>query len=235
MALITYTALVSSLRGRYAGTQFRTNQLGGSGTFHPQPVKSHSKLTKADAGRMGAPKRNVTFVSQYWRTLSGSAQNGWKALASVTPHVNKYGNSVYLSGFQYFLMVNLKLVSNEQTILDEAPVPGELFLLTSWGTTWDLSLSEFFINLNDVAPANFVCTVYAGVQRNPGSGVRTRNLKLMGVTAIASSTEFNIFQTYIDTFGYPTVGNVVDVWLYVLDTNTGQSSPSYYTFGTINA
>lgn len=216
------------MRGKYNGTYFSKGPNAGGGTFHPCPVFSHSKLTKADAGRRPQINSNATEISQNWKLMTTAQRNAWNAKASTTTHVNKWGNTIFLTGYQFYTMVNMRLLANAIPLAFIAYPDSTMPSGISYATTISIAATQF-----EIAPAtspglNYRMTIFCGAQRAPGTAIRTRNLKWIATGIMSAVSPLDIGTDYLNKFGDIQAGNVIDVWLYILDITTGQMSVAYY-------
>ncbi len=228
MALIEYTALVNAIRGKYNGTVFKMGAGGGKGTLHPKPISAHSKLTKADAGRLANVKSYVTRVSQAWRGLTSGQRAAWQSKASTIPQINKFGNSVYLSGFQFFNKRNLALLCNGMGQRDDCLAEDTMPAGYVPNASYTIGGAAFLLVSNIDPLATFQVSIYAGAQRPPNAAIRTKNLKWMKTGTIDSSADIDFYAEYQAAFGVVQDGNFIDVWVYVYSSLTGQVSNAYY-------
>lgn len=114
MARVTYGSGVTELAGSIGGVTYQKNASGNIAKLRANPTVNPSAL------QAGYQNNMATLVS-YWPTLSQANKDLWDAHAVAHDHTTPWGETKTLSGYQWFLSVNLKRLQFVLAILD---VPG---------------------------------------------------------------------------------------------------------------
>lgn len=114
MARVTYGPLVTELIGSIGGLTFQRNASGAIARLKPNATVNPSLLLSNRQTALGA-------LVSLWPTLTPTQQNVWCQLAIDHPHIDCYGTTKQLNGFQQFLSNNLNLESIGLPALLDAP------------------------------------------------------------------------------------------------------------------
>lgn len=101
MAKIILGTIVTSIRGSIAGNTFRKTKTGfslGLKSFGGSKEKRQENPVLS----------KIQYVLGRWKNFSTTEKNNWQIFANATPIINKYGETVYLSGRQMFNKVNIQ-------------------------------------------------------------------------------------------------------------------------------
>lgn len=203
MAIVKFSALVSSMVGKLGGSYFQRNGGGIIIKNIGQPVNG-AKLTKADAGRNLS---NTAVVAKTWSTITDGEREGWISAAAGMERKNKAGDIYVPSGYQVFMEYNGRRVGNGNSIV---PVYDETSLVT------DLSLVDViadpvdgikFTNGNP-SDLSMVYNVFATFVQSYGK--RYPKGSYRKIASISGSVASSILNSaYQDSFGLvPASGNV---------------------------
>lgn len=96
MALIKGSGIVSEARGTIGGVVYSRNRYGMYARSWAKPTNPNTSAQIAARGNLGA-------ASQAWSGLTTLQRIGWDDYAAATPVVNRLGESVTRSGYQWFV------------------------------------------------------------------------------------------------------------------------------------
>lgn len=96
MALIQWSALANQAKGKLNGSVFQGSPYGQILKNQSTPAKLSRKLIPQQFARQHR-KYNV------WRNLTTNERKAWETAAASHPVLNRFGDSVYLPAFQFFL------------------------------------------------------------------------------------------------------------------------------------
>jgi len=135
MARVKLSALVSSLNGPLNGSAIHTSK--GS-TFirnkaYPKKSNSQARLSHLNS---------FSSIKSSWNALSATDRSGWEKIAQTFPIFDKNGDPQILTGYAYFLRVNLKLLA-----FGNEPVQSPTFELPV-GVSSTLEVSELNVLQN---------------------------------------------------------------------------------------
>lgn len=211
---VKFSALVDSMRGAYQGTQFRVRAGGGSTAQPNPPKKNHIKLTKGDSGRYAQTKNNVQLGATSWRNLSVVDKTAWNEAAALYPHINKFGVAVTLSGFQYYMLINLQNLAYFQTQMSVPPTKAPAITPQPITTIFTLSPENFLVEVATAQGDDWKLVVYAAAMRPTNGAQRYRNFKYTTILNMSSTLSHDIFKDYRALFGTVTENATIDLKLF---------------------
>ncbi len=115
MALIKTGNGVTSITGKMAGNIYKRDGSGQHCNSIPRQVRHDPNTTQKT--RRAAFSRLWHY---YWRVAINQEQrNLWYIEAATHPTTNKLGEKIFLTGFQYFLRINLNRLVAGQRVFAE--------------------------------------------------------------------------------------------------------------------
>jgi hypothetical protein len=114
MARVTYGALITELSGSIGGVTFHKNSSGNIARLKPNSPNVASSF------QLGQQSRLNQLITT-WPTLTLAQKASWNALAAAHDHVNEFGETKTLNGFQWFMSCNLNLQLVGEAIILSAP------------------------------------------------------------------------------------------------------------------
>ncbi|GAH69391.1 unnamed protein product, partial [marine sediment metagenome] len=163
MASIQLGSIVSDIRGSVAQVTYSRNQGG---------LFARERVTPSDPGSAAQvlARAAVTACSQYWSdTLTQGQRDDWKTYAGQYPRTDRWGNPKRVTGYLWFLAVNVAWYRTKEAIGWEnppsrAPLPQPAFTLVAhWCDNCDKLLAH--VTLADTV------NVYEGLQMYLSIGV----------------------------------------------------------------
>jgi len=142
------SALATSISGSIGGLTGSHNRGGLYLRARRVPTNPNTYSQAIVRGILGA-------ISSRWGTLAASQHSAWNTFASNVPVINALGDSITLSGQQWYVKANTLLLRNGVAAVDDAPTVFALASLTqpvlasAAELTQDLSLE--FTNTDDWA------------------------------------------------------------------------------------
>lgn len=132
MARVTYGSGVTELAGSIGGVTYQKNASGNIAKLRANPTVNPTLL-------QSTYQRNLAQCVSHWPTLTQAQKDGWDTLAAAHDHTTVWGETKTLSGYQWFLSVNLIRVGWGRAILDSAPtwsaeVPPDAFTIETSAT-----------------------------------------------------------------------------------------------------
>jgi len=103
MAKVTFAPLVTAVQGSIGGTTFQQNRSGWIARARQRPRKARTLTQKTSQSRL------LVWLP-VWRTLSLATQELWNDFALAHPHIDMWGRTRNVSGFNYFVRLNSQLV-----------------------------------------------------------------------------------------------------------------------------
>ena len=140
MASVKYTAFVNEIKGKISGTTFKGGY-GGSviqGLTKDGGKKKGGKLTHADAGRFINPQLNISLLATSWKKVPEEDKLAWETAAQTTTFPNRFGELYTPSGFQYYMSVNMNMLTFGVPIIGVPAVKGNVpsYQLTARPPGW---------------------------------------------------------------------------------------------------
>lgn len=119
MAILRFGLVVTGIRGSIGGTTYSANKSGAYAKAWAPAINPRTPFQSNE-------RRVLSWVASEWRNLTGAQRTGWNTWAALLAQVqtNSLGVSYYLSGFQWFVKVNIRLELMGRAWLVAAPVLG---------------------------------------------------------------------------------------------------------------
>lgn len=132
MARVTYGGGVTVFAGSIGGVTFLRNASGPIAKLRSNPPVNPSPY-------QSTYQTNMSALVAYWPTLSQANKDLWDAHALAHDHTTPWGETKTLSGYQWFISVNLKRLQFSYAILDapaswSVPSPPDAFTLVATAT-----------------------------------------------------------------------------------------------------
>ena len=211
MARITYSGLVTNIRGSIGGTTFQNNAYGFT-------VKNKANMVKPNTVNQNLAKLVFSVATKAWGQLTESDRANWNSWAATYPQFAKNNPSSVLSGFAVFTKQYANhLIHNGLSVtpinspdFTLIPLDTVSFVLHNSGgiltlnTTWVINDESWDVNLYMSRPF--------GLAQN-FSGTSPKFIKATSSADLA----INLTTPYINAFGaLPPINSVVfiDVQLY---------------------
>jgi len=114
MARVTYGALITELAGSIGGITFQRNSSGNTARLKPNmPVNS--------SVNQQSQQIRLSRIIPAWNALTAAQKTGWENFAAAHVHVNEWGETKTLNGFQWFASCNINLLLLPQAMITAAP------------------------------------------------------------------------------------------------------------------
>lgn len=119
MAIVAYGVVITGIRGSVGGTTYSANK---SGPY----VKAWAPAINPRTPLQSNERRILSWVASEWRNLTGPQRAGFDAWAALIGQVqvNSLGENYYLSGYQWFMRINIRLEIMGRAWLVAAPLAG---------------------------------------------------------------------------------------------------------------
>lgn len=171
-----YSPIFGEMRGKLGGSVFSRNKGGPY-------VRAHAIPTNPNTARQQVVRNWVGYLASYWAsTLSAAERAGWVEWAQTTPWLNSLGQSVYLTGLDWFVMVNARLLDVGDAVREECgdlSAPEGLLTLALAFTDADTITLTFTAAL----PSGGRLFAWGTGPINSGKDPNFRQCRLIGYTA----------------------------------------------------
>jgi len=215
MALIKLGPMVAEVSGKIGGAVYARNRGGAYVRDWTKPLSSTTSYALA-------AKSRLTALSQAWQGLTDNQRAAWKAWAQANPVINRLGESRVLSGSQAYVQINGVLGAIGSSYVDVPPGGTAPAALTSLVVDADIGAGDFDLTYT-ATPLAADDKLYIQACRVASAGVTYVNnlLRLIGVTASAQASPFDVESLFEARFGTPNVGDTVHFAVSVVDSVTG--------------
>jgi hypothetical protein len=232
MARISYTGLVSDIKGSIAGTTFQHNSSG-------RIAKSKNTSRFSSSSFQSLSQAQFVAIVKHWRELTITNRTNWINEAFAHPIIDKWGVARSLTGFQYFISRNRNLVTIGQAVQDDPFTYATP--LTISGATADADATDLIVNLDasyDLSTETLIVFASPPTQAIvPTSRVQQRLIEQYTGSAISS---LNITATYCGVYGliwatfFATAKCIINVSLAIVRNDNGVISPFFNANANVN-
>lgn len=116
MALVLLGGGIVDLRGSVAGNTFSRSRFGVTVRCKTSPLQPQTTFNTVQ-------RASMVGLSRAWsQTLTDTERAGWNAFALLNPETNRYGQTAYLTGHQWYVRLNYCILSSGGTALTSPPV-----------------------------------------------------------------------------------------------------------------
>lgn len=201
MARITYSALVTEIRGSIGGTTFQKNAYGFT-------VKNKANIIKPDSVLQNIQKRAFNQAIRGWILATATQRTAWNSFAITFPIFAKHNPSSTLTGYAYYIKYNVaRIIGGQNVLQDPGTDVGQqtefttMFIVTA-GVP-DLTLEYITtVSSTEIALLHYLTPLNQLTQNFVGSKTR-----FMG-KSLASDSSLDITAKYAQAFGsFPVDGN----------------------------
>jgi len=206
MATVKFGGGVTAMSGSIAGSTFAKNRFG----FYIRP---RTKPVNPNSSYQSAVRQYMKYFTERWHdTLSSTQRTAWATYAAAVPTKNRLGETVYLTGFNWYLAVNISRYVAQNSKCDDGPVtltlvesdPG--FAVAAYAST-----QKLVFTLTDALPwREIVAAVMSVFQGRPQ--VATRNF-FNGPWRYAGNFPGNAVAPYEQTAPFTLIAGQ-KVWVY---------------------
>jgi hypothetical protein len=192
------------MRGSIGGSTWSRNKGG-------MYVRQRAVPTNPNSVRQQAVRAIVATLSQGWATLSAAFQEEWRTYAQEHPVLNSLGQTIYLTGMDWFVKINSRLIDAGAASISEPPIgggPGSLATIDATfasGTTISIAFTP------TPATGNRLVT-WCSLPQNLGTSPNFRQCRLAGYSALAPASPVVVTMP----FTYQ-IGNRVVVYVSQMD------------------
>jgi len=223
MALIQTSGLISAISGKVGGVVFG-NAAGGAW------VRSWTQQTNRQNYARTRQRSFMNLCVAYWKTLTPEVKAVWASNTLNYPQTNRLGNEFFLTGYQFFLKLNLNLRSagsntwgdeQLQEILTDLDYSKELFMPTGIQVEFDPV----------VLPDNSMIEIYITAPCSPGQYTSpSLPYRLVKVSSTFVSNAIDCTDEYEDIYGIRSlpVGSYVYVYSRWIDMRNGLTGAKLY-------
>jgi len=229
MAVINYSGLIDSIKGKMQGTVFQKGS-----TRHI--IRNKGSVHKTNSFEQQQKHQILQAKHKAWQNLSASDKQSWRDYAALYDLTDKFGVSRTISGHNWFCSANCNLDIIGQSNLTTAPshdVPADVPTYTATVGTSELKI--YFPNATDFSTDQLV--IMATPKINNGTMNFFGKLRILSTNDSVSASASNILldTLYEQLFGYtipfPENSGAFSVGfaLFRINKNSGVAGPYFST------
>jgi len=148
MARVTYGGGVTEFNGSIGGVTFQKNASGNIAKLRSNPTVNPTAL-------QAKYQTNMAQLVSRWPTLSQVNKDSWDAFATAHDHTTPWGEIKTLSGYQWFMSINLQRLLDSLAALSIAPV----FFAYPAPDTFTLEAAAGYLRCSWASPYNYINTL----------------------------------------------------------------------------
>lgn len=217
MAKIKFGQIISEARGKIAGMVFSRN---GSCSYIRQKVTPINPNT----GYQSGVRTSLASAAKAWSGLTANQRAQWESAKMNGNKKNSIGDTVTLSGFNYFVSIYRNLFSigypaptDYPGNVSGLPAPEIVSVIPIAPPLWNIELS-LEIDLADRG------LLFATPPLSPGKSFVKSEYRLIKILKNADGVEINIGADYIAKFGRcPVAGEQVFLKIQSFNTTSGKA------------
>ena len=215
MANIKLGAIITNIAGSVGGSTFRRTPAGII-LYNKQRQQIKSAFSKR------AVKNRLGAILSGWSFLDGGTRSDWEDLAPLYPQLNKFGDSVTLTGRQFYTKLNAQLIPVRESV-DLATFNDVVFLGVVDSVTLDMAANNFIITFSTTVNTFFVLvSVYP--LRSGGSPRPTRSAFPTYADEPGNKEDINIFGEFLTQYPNAEIGQTWGVNIRVMNSSGFQTS-----------
>lgn len=227
MAIVKFGVLVTGVRGKLGGAVFSAN---GTSTYVRQWYKSanpRSEKQSTHRGRFG-------IMPAYWRAITDGERDDWDTFAAdpAQQRTNSLGETYYCSGFNWFCIINTRLLYAGQAERDVFPVKARPAAPTITGFDFEEVVGvpkiEVTYGVGEFAADETIIVAAAYV---PGGGrsVQYGTYPVFGAEPNPGASPYDFAKAFTEKFGKPQIGARAFARVYK-QTDDGMRSSAWSAF-----
>jgi hypothetical protein len=215
MANFKLGAIFTDVAGSVGGTTFRRTPRGIIG-YNKQGRQIKSAYAKNNV------RGKLAKVFSSWGSLSQDTKESWNAKALLYPQLNKFGDTVVLTGRQFYTKLNCQLIATDTTAdlnnwVDTIPP----FIADSIATEW--SFDSFAIS-TDNPPEECFMLVQVYPLTHGGNPKPTAHFFNTAIVYNSNNTRNEIGTEVKNQYPWLRVGDVVGVNIYFMSVSGFKSA-----------
>lgn len=215
MATIKLAHIVSDVKGSIGGSIFGNtrNQM-----YIRNKTSQINKVTPAQ----GRQRQFITSLTQSWRNLTENQRIQWNRFSNQHRTVNRVGNTVHGTGFNWYIKLNSNLNIAGQSLITE-PVESPVFPIFG-------EFALFAVNAAQIAllgyitplPAGYTYVTYASTSLPTSTIAKPNMMKFIARESFVGSTFKNVTVQYKNIFGSigPT-GMMINIYTKIVHNASG--------------
>lgn len=223
MAKILLGATIGDARGSAGAITYSKNQFGAYIRQKVSPVQPRTS-------RQTQVRQFFSDLSIRWGSVLLDAQRtAWRALATVNPVIDVFGNSQVLTGLQLFQRVNRNLQECTVATIDDAPPDQGVATINAISVVASAGAQTIVLTFDPTpvgAPEYML--VFATAPMSPGKAFYKPLLRFISVLSSGTATGQGLANNYIAKFGAIPLGQRIGFKACKVNTDNGAASSDQY-------
>jgi hypothetical protein len=216
---------IVALSGKVGGTVASKNRGGSYLRTWVKPVNPRSikQMFQRD---------QLSTLAAGFRALTAPVIAQWNASAINFPMKNRLGQTIFPSGLDLYVALNVNLISVGLPIITTPPVPQDVLGFN----TFSLTLAGGLIKLAFAptpSPTTTDSLIFATPGLSPGKSFVKSEYRLIGFMPHTTATAYDITTIYTTKYGAPIVGTQVFVNMRPVNIVSGQQQIGVFAKGII--
>lgn len=227
MAKVRFGSVAAQVSGSIGGDTYSRNRYGAYIRTRAVPTKSFTTFA-LDA------KSRLIECSQAWAALTDAQRLAWRSWAAENPVSDVFGEKQVLDGHAAYVQINNRMLWAGESKLSTPPLLAPPPALTSLTATWDIGAGTFALTFaaTPIGATNKLW-IDGCVLDAPGVTYVQNLVRHIGVSAANQATGYDS-QTLIEArLGALAAGKVVNLFVRVFSTATGQISAPLRVSGVV--
>jgi hypothetical protein len=202
MAILTFGAPVSGLRGSIGGITYSANK---SGPY----AKSWAKGSNVRTPPQSVDRLLLASLAARWRTLDPLHRADWNAFAAnpLQELTNSLGEGYYISGFLWWVKMSRHLIAADRDPIETSPdltiPPAPPILTLRVSASAVTSRITYAVNTFD---PDYDCTIHMCIGQSIGAMAKPLNPLCLGAWQLPPGTELDISAAIVTSFATLQVG-----------------------------
>lgn len=225
MALVKYSALISSINGKIGGTIFKTVAGQMQVMQNRSPRNPKKNVTKNIPTVAYGSKTAVSVAAQAWRNLTDGKRTAWAAAAQSYTRKNRAGDPFKPSGYNYFVQVMSQTANASKAVPAIPTGPTTLTNLGGLTIVTTVATSTFTIATDEAIVGDEVILVRCSPPLSKGKQYTASTMRVIDAVTPAVVSPYDEWSAYEEQFGTPQINQRIWVSCQVVNTVTGQTLP----------
>ena len=207
MASVQYGVIITELKGAIGGSVFQAGNTAK--VFRNKGYRKgiSSVIRQAVVARM------VSQTSR-WRALTDMQRTAWDSATEGWAFTDKYGNSYFGSGYQFFVAFNTARLSIGQAVVDTPNVTVAYESITPSAPAFVFQ-TELDFNIDTTTTASQIVQCYASAPMSPGISGDNAKYKFIGQFNSSLADQLVDNSVYASLFGWAPVGSLVMIKMVI--------------------
>lgn len=226
MSKALLSGLITDIRGKFGGSQWNKNKAGNN-------IGRRANQRRQGSGSQNIQRSRQSNISKQWRAITQTQRDAWNSSAELYPQIDRFGNPMVLSGYNWFIRCNQYLQTIGEPFQPDAPgsidMP-QITLLTSGASAQPAGgLAGIEITWTFTGPSTGkVVSVFASPAQSQGIGVNNKGWKQMVVVPIVEEGE-QYDPQWIARYQLAYPGQKIFQYVRIVDTTFGVAGNRVYT------